>query len=132
MKTMHRLACTVAAAVLALALSPLGVSAQMEKLANTTPQERATMQTQYMTTKLGLTPDQTQSVSALNLKYAQKMDPIIKGSEPPVMKLRQMRQLNEQKDAELKGLLQPPQYEKYLAAKEEMRDKLEQRMEQKK
>src|SRR5262249_10970718 len=102
MNTMRCIAGIVVAAALALALSPLGARAQMDKLASSTPQERATMQTQYMTTKLGLTPDQTQAVGALNLKYAQKMDPIIKGSEPPVMKLRQMRQLNEEKEAELK------------------------------
>jgi hypothetical protein len=56
-----------------------------------------------MTSKLALTPDQTSKVAAINLKYAQQMQPIITSSEGPFVKLRQMRQIGEAKEAELKG-----------------------------
>jgi Spy/CpxP family protein refolding chaperone len=104
-----------------------GAFAQMDKLKNTTPQERAGMQTDMMTSKLALTPDQTSKVSAINLKYAQQMDPIIKSSERPLVKMRQMKPIDEAKEAELKGVFTPDQYQKYLAAKAEMREKLEEK-----
>jgi len=119
----------VAVAALLLAVPPVA-RAQMDKLASTTPQERAKMQTEFMKNRLDLTPEQLQRVGALNLKYAQRMDPVIKGSEGPLMKMRQMREINEAKVGELKGILSP-QFEKYLASKEEMREKFEQKMEEK-
>jgi hypothetical protein len=87
--------------------------AQGDKLRNT------------MKSKLDLTPDQTRAVTDLNVKYATKMEPVIKGSERPVARLRQMRQINEQKETELKGILSPQQWQKYEAARAEMREKLE-------
>ena len=120
----------VAVAALLLAVPPVA-RAQMDKLASTTPQERAKMQTEFMKNRLDLTPEQLQRVGALNLKYAQRMDPVIKGSEGPLMKMRQMREINEAKVGEPKGILSPPQFEKYLASKEEMREKLEQKVEEK-
>jgi len=47
-------------------------------------------------------------VTALNLKYAMRMEPVIKGSEGPLVRLRQMREINAEKETELKGLLSPP------------------------
>ena len=46
------------------------------------------------------------------------------------MKMLQMREINEAKEGEPKGILSPPQFEKYLASKEEMREKFEQKMEE--
>ena len=89
------------------------------------------MQTEFMTSRLGLTPDQTRTVGALNLKYAQRMEPVIKGSEGPFMKLRQMREINQGKEAELQGILSPDQYAKYQASREEMRQKFEEWAEEK-
>src|SRR5213076_1966906 len=47
-----------------------GVRAQLDKLKNTTPEERAKAQTEYLTSRLGLTAEQTTSVGALNMRYA--------------------------------------------------------------
>jgi hypothetical protein len=96
----------------------------LDELKNTTPAERAKAQTAMMKMKLGLTDDQVSKIGALNLKYAEQMDPIIKGSEGPMMKMRDFRNVEEQKEAELKGLLSPDQFQKFQAMKEEMRDKL--------
>src|SRR5215831_5403221 len=101
---------------------------EMEKLKSSTPQERARLQTEMMKTKLGLTPDQMPKVAAINQKYAQRMEPIIKGQEGPLMRLRQMREVGQAKEAELKGVLSPEQFQKYLAEKQEMREKFEDKL----
>jgi hypothetical protein len=99
--------------------------AQGDKLRDTTPEERAQYQTDFMKSKLGLTPDQTTKVSDINLKYAKRMDPVIKSSEGPLVRMRQARAINAEKDAELKGILTPDQWQKLEASREEMREKYE-------
>ena len=96
----------------------------LDALKNSTPKERAEAQTAMMKTKLGLTDDQVSKVRALNLKYAEQMQPIINGTEGPLMKMRDARNVEDQKEAELKGLLSPDQFQKFQAMKEEMREKL--------
>src|SRR5262245_34044859 len=94
----------VAVAVL-IATGSLGQG--LDGLKNTTPQERATAQTAMMKTKLGLTEEQTPKVAAINLKYAEKMEPIIKGTKGPLMKMRDAQGIQQEKEAELKQLLTP-------------------------
>jgi len=107
-----------------LLIGATAFAGDLDELKNTTPAERAKAQTAMMKMKLGLTDDQVSKIGALNLKYAEQMDPIIKGSEGPMMKMRDFRNVEEQKEAELKGLLSPDQFQKFQAMKEEMRDKL--------
>ena len=122
--------------ILGLAVTALAVvarvpeaAAQLDKLRNTTPAERAGMQTDFMQSKLDLTPDQKRKVTDLNLKYANKMEPVIKGSAGPLARARQMREINGEKETELKGILSPQQWEKYEASRAEMREKFEERIE---
>ena len=120
-------------ALLAVAMSLLivvaaGAQNEMEKLKSSTPEERARLQTEMMKVKLALSPDQTPKVAAINQKYAQRMEPIIKGQEGPLMRLRQMREVGQAKEAELKGVLSPEQFQKYLAEKQEMREKFEDKL----
>ena len=132
-KTMGRTWAWLAVSVVALTLgmTALGARAQgkLEELRNTTPQERAAAQTEMMKSKLALTPDQTPKIAALNLKYAQEMEPVIKGSEGPFIRMRHAREISTRKEAELKQMLTPEQFEKYLASREEMREKFEEKME---
>jgi hypothetical protein len=110
---------------------PLSAGQMMDKLMNTTPDQRATAQTAMMKENLDLTPEQLPQIAAINLKYAQKMEPIIKGSSGMLMKMSQMRGVNEEKEAELKGVLSPEQFQKYLASKDEMREQFEEKIEEK-
>ena len=124
---------TTCIALLVAAMSLLivvaaGAQSEMEKLKSSTPEERARLQTEMMKVKLGLTSDQTPKVAAINQKYAQRMEPIIKGQEGPLMRLRQMREVGQAKEAELKGVLSPEQFQKYLAEKQEMREKFEDKL----
>lgn len=100
----------------------------LDDLKDTTPAERAAAQTFMMKEKLGLTADQTPKVKAINEKYAQQMDPIIKGSDGPLLKMRAVKQVEDQKEAELKGVLSSDQFVQFQAMKSEMRDKLLERV----
>lgn len=116
------------AAMSLLIVVAAGAQNEMEKLKSSTPEERARLQTEMMKVKLGLTTDQTPKVAAINQKYAQRMEPIIKSQEGPLMRLRQMREVSQAKEAELKGVLSPEQFQKYLAEKQEMREKFEDKL----
>ncbi|HEV8711590.1 MAG TPA: hypothetical protein VGX03_02035 [Candidatus Binatia bacterium] len=125
MRTQKTMTALTVIAVLLLAFS---ASAQLDKLKNTTPEERAEVQTAFMKSKLGLTADQTTKVADINLRYAQKMDPVIKGSSGLLTKRRQMNEVNREKEAELKQALSAEQFQKYLDSKEEMREKFEEQI----
>ena len=122
-----------AAACAALLALPLAGSAQMggqmkEALANSTPAERAALQTDMMKEKLALTAEQAPKVQAINLDTAQKMEPVIKGSEGPLVKMRQARGIETQKESALEKVLSGEQFQKYLALREEMKQKLEEKL----
>jgi len=108
-------------AVVGLCLA-VGVEAQeLETLAKTTPQQRADVQTEFMTKRLGLSPEARTQVQAINLKYAEQAQPILTGSDGPLMKMHDLKGLQSQKESELKGVLTPEQFQKFLASKEALR-----------
>ena len=109
-------------------LAPRAFAADLDNLKNTTPAERANAQTAMMKTKLELTDEQLPKVAALNLKYAERMEPILKGSEGRLVKMRSARDIQAAKEAEMKGLLSPEQFQKFQAAKEEMRAQMAERI----
>jgi len=123
-----RFSTTARALTVAVLLLTGSASAQLDKLKDTTPGERAKAQTMMMESRLGLTKEQTSKVAALNQKYAEKMEPVIKGEGGPLMKMRQVKDIEEQKDAELKSVLSPEQFEKFLAGKEQMREEMAERI----
>ena len=113
-----------AALVAAVLHAAPGHAADMDALKDTTPAERAKAQTAMMKGKLGLTDAEAAKVAPINLKYAEKMEPIIKGPKLPIMKMRDAREVEAQKEAELKGVLTADQFTKFEAGKEEMMEKL--------
>ena len=104
------------------------VGANLADLKDTTPEERATVQTMMMREKLGLKEGDVSKVAAINKKYAEKMDPVIKGTEGPLIKMQHAKAIEQEKEAELKKVLSQDQFEKFLAMKEEMREKLAQKV----
>ena len=129
----RRIVVAIAAVGVSL-VATVGVTlAQMdlEKLKNSTPQERAGVQTLMMSEKLNLTADQKPKVEAINLKYAERMQPVLDGSGGPLMKMRQASELNKPKEAEFKNVLTPEQVQQFLASKEDMREKFEAKMAEK-
>ena len=63
-------------------------SADMDALKNTTPLQRAKLQTAFMKKRLNLTQRQVPRVMDINLKYAQQMEPVMKGDGGKLMKMR--------------------------------------------
>ena len=101
--------------------------AQLDALKDTTPAERAKVQTELMKTRLGLTDAQTSKVAAINEKYAERMEPIIKGAENPFLKVREVRDIEQAKEGELKGVLSGEQFQKFLDSKAEIRQQFDER-----
>jgi hypothetical protein len=126
--TWKRMTLILAAAILLAGSSASAQGGDMDKLKSTTPEERATLQTMMMKEKLGLTPQQLPAVKQINLEAATQMQPVITGSEGKLMKLRTAKAIESQRDSQLQGVLSPPQYQQWLAQKEEMRQKIEQKL----
>lgn len=79
------------------------------------PEEMVKRQTEEMVKDLGLDAKQTEKVSAINKKYADKMGEIFKssqGADRDAMREKMMT-MKTQKDAELKTVLTAEQYTKY-------------------
>jgi len=112
-----------AALVLAVLATP-AVAADLDALKDTTPAERAKAQTAMMKMKLGLSDAEAAKVGTINLKYAERMEPVIKGTEGPLVRMESMRGVEKAKEAELKGVLTADQFTKFEASKEEMMEKL--------
>jgi hypothetical protein len=115
-------------AVVVLLLAARVGAEGLDDLKDTTPAERAAAQTMMMKEKLSLTDEQLPKVKAINEKYAEEMDPIIKGSGGMLMKMGSMRAVEDKKEAELKGVLSSDQFAQFQAMKSEMRDKLMERI----
>jgi excinuclease UvrABC ATPase subunit len=103
-----------------------------EMIKNSTPEDRAKMQTQMMKTKLNLDSLTGLKVYDINLKAAQKMEPVLKGDSGKLAMFRQMKSIDADKDKEFKAVLSPAQYKAYEAAKEEMKEKMKEKMQERK
>lgn len=109
-------------------LSLVNVAQGQERLESfmteTTPEERAQLQTDYMKESLALTSDQEIKVHDLNLKYAKKMQAVYNAPERKFQKLKSMKGVSTEKDQEMKGILSSDQYATYEKNKEEMKEKM--------
>lgn len=118
---------TVFVIVLLAIAAPL-LAVDIDALKETTPEERAEAQTLMMKENVGLSPEKVEKVRAINLKYAKVMDPTIQGPDGPMKKGMVASNRQAQKDGELKAVLSPEEYQKYLASKLDMRDHIVERI----
>jgi hypothetical protein len=93
---------------------------------NTTPEERADFQTDKMRELLNLSNEQTEQVRAINRKYAREMERIYKSEASILTKFNKLRKIRDQKQNELKSVLDLEQYKKYEAEKKEIMKQMEQ------
>jgi hypothetical protein len=127
---------TLATVILVFALTGMGTFAySQEKLdefmTETTPEERAQFQTDYMNESLSLQDDQRSKVHDINIKYAEKMQEAYEAPTKKQAKLQSMKRINAEKEAELKLILSADQYATYEKNKEEMKKKVKARIEEK-
>jgi len=111
-------------AIAVLAMAAIAAAEGLDDLKDTTPAERAAAQTAMMKSKLNLTEDQLPKIEAINEKYAEQMDPILKGSDGMFAKMRAMKEVEGRKEGELQGVLSKDQFDQFQAMKSEMKDKL--------
>lgn len=97
-----------------------------ERLAATTPEQRAKRQTAQMKKQLSLTTDQETTITAINLKYAQQMQPLIASGERERTAMKQVRDMNNSKNEEFKKVLNEDQYKQYEAFRDERKDRMKQ------
>jgi len=118
----------IALLISAVPVASLTAETEAEKIEEvidrTTPEGRAASQTQQMKKELGLNQDQIDKVREINLKYARKVQTTVDGSEEEIQELRQMQEIGEEKDREMKAVLSAEQFSKYLAMKEQIREKI--------
>lgn len=94
-------------------------------LAHTTPEQRASYQTELMTRLVDLKPAQVAPVQALNLEYAKQLDPVLKSSSSKWKRMEKARKILSKKDAAMKKALPPDQFKKYLDTKSTVQKELE-------
>lgn len=90
---------------------------------NTSPEEKAKIQTDQMKEKLNFTDKQDSSVYEINLKYAKKIQELMKGEQGRDETRSKMGELMKEKDEELKGIFTEEQFNSYLNYKKELRGK---------
>lgn len=105
---------------------PIASAEDMAYLLNSTPTERAASQTRFMTTKLNLSQDEVAKIQAINQQYAEKIEPVLKGSSMIFVKMHDIKALLEQKDDTLRNVLTPEQFDVYENAKDELKQALQQ------
>lgn len=99
--------------------------AELDKLATTTPEQRADFLTQAMTSELTLSSDQVPKVRALNLQYAELQQPLLEQKGSLFSRVRQISKLNSQKESKLKPLLSAEQWAKYEKSRPALKQQLE-------
>lgn len=102
----------------------------MSFLLHTTPKERAASQTRFMKTKLNLSPDELAKVQAINQQYAEKIEPVLKGSSFFLIKKHDIEAIQQDKDDSLKSILTPDQFKIYSNSKDELEQAMEQDLKQ--
>jgi hypothetical protein len=115
-------------AACAFAISTVTVSADEAGVIQSSPEQRAAIQTQFMKERLNLPAGVLAKVQAINLKYARQMDPVLKGSDGKLAKMQKARGIMGAKDDELKAILSPDQFEAYDDAKDDIKAALESRL----
>lgn len=128
----RRLMTTVFMVILAASAQVVCGQSKLDKLmTETTPEERAEMQTQSMTEKLSLRDDQKPKIQEINLKYAKKMEAVYNSGGGKLQRFKKMKGVSEEKDDELKKALDASQYATYEKNKEEMKSAIKEKAKEK-
>ncbi|MDW7690216.1 hypothetical protein R9C00_24370 [Flammeovirgaceae bacterium SG7u.111] len=98
----------------------------VEKLKDKTPEERAKIQTEKMVEKLAIEGDLEMQVYAINLKYAEAIEPLKDSEDSKVSKFQKLKSLSEDKNAEMEKVLTEDQFMAYLKMQEDMTKELKQ------
>lgn len=110
---------------------PFAAAAQVDDFKDSTPEERAQFQTEWMKSELTLDTTVVPSVYSINLKYAKKTQSIMNSGGSRLQKYRNFKASSDAKDSELKKIFTKEQYNLYQQKKEEMKEKMKERLQEK-
>ena len=96
-----------------------------------TPEERAKKLTEWMKDNLQLYNNQVDPIQAINLKYAYKMQELLRSSMTKMQKKRALRADGDARDRELKTNLTAEQFQAWLVKKEDAKKDLQKKMAEK-
>jgi hypothetical protein len=113
--------------LLSMLVSLMAMAQNPSPMQGKTPQERAKFQTEMIRSKLDLDSAQISQIDAINLKYAIRNEPILKGGDSKFSKFRQLKSLQKEKDTELKKVFTGEQYKQYQAIQLEMKAQLKEK-----
>jgi hypothetical protein len=105
---------------------PMANAEDMAYLLNSTPTERAASQTRFMKTKLSLSQDDATKIQIIKQEYAEKIEPVLKGSSIGLLKIHDIKAIWEQKDDTLRSVLTSEQFDVYTNAKDELKQAMRQ------
>lgn len=96
------------------------------------PKKMASIQTKMQKKTIDLDENQRKQMKSINLKYAQKMQPLIQAirASQNKEKFKNLRALNQEKNYEVAQVLSKDQYIKYLKLNKKMREKMRERRKQ--
>ena len=98
-----------------------------------TPEERASHSAMRMQKKLGLTDEQTAKIQAINLEKIHKIDDLrTKYKDSKKGMGQELKAVAAEADSEYKSILSSDQYTKWLTIKEQKKEKMMQKRQQKK
>ncbi len=92
-----------------------------DEFENSTPEERARFQTEWMEDQLTLDSLTTEKANEINLKYANKMEGYKSANLSRYELIKEFQKVSEKKDLELKKIFSSGQYALYQDKKKEMR-----------
>jgi hypothetical protein len=107
MKTFYRLSTLVFFLLISI------VSLNAQETTKASAADRAKKLTDKMKTELSLDSSAYTNVYAINLKYAEKNTEIMNSAEGKLAKYRSLKESNDQKEKEMKGVLTKEQFKKY-------------------
>jgi|GEM_PF-302857 len=110
---------------------PFLASAQEADFKNSTPEERARFQTEWMQSELSLDSTVITSVYNINLKYSEKTQSIMNSGASKMQKYKDFKATSDAKDSELKSVFTKEQYKLYQQKKEEIKQKMRERIQEK-
>ena len=117
--------------IMFILIGSLAMSQDREDLKNSTPEERAQFQTEWMMTELSLDSAIVPVVYKINLKYSRENQSLAKSGGSRLQKYRELKANSSAKDKELKGILSKEQYKLYLEKKEQMKSNIKKRIQEK-
>lgn len=95
--------------------------AQLNELRNTKPEQRAIIISDWMKRNLYISHKQSKTLEEVNLKYAKKIQIIVENKSLNSFEIfNQAREIDKEKDKELKNILTKEQFEFYIGNKDKL------------